>query len=85
MCYPSFMSTIIELEKQILALPAVEREKLAMLTWESLIGDPAVTDARTTDPEGVEIALQRDNEIESGATQPIGHAEFLRRTGGVSR
>jgi len=29
------MSTIIELEKQILALPAVERELLATVAWES--------------------------------------------------
>jgi hypothetical protein len=77
------MSTIIELEKQILALPAAEREQLAMVAWESLVGDPSVAGNRNIDLEGIEIAAQRDAEIESGAVQPIGHAEFLRRTGGV--
>lgn len=78
------MSTIIELEKQILALPPAEREQLAMVAWESLVGDPSVAGNRNIDPEGIEIAAHRDAEIESGAVQPIGHAEFLRRTGGVS-
>ena len=78
------MNTIIELEKQILALPAVEREQIATLTWESLVGDPSVAGARDIDPEGIEIAAQRDAEIESGAVRSIGHTEFLRRTGGAS-
>lgn len=78
------MSTIIELEKQILALPAAERERLATAAWESLVADPRVAGNRNIDPEGIEIAAQRDAEIESGKVQPIGHAEFLRRTGGGS-
>ncbi len=78
------MNTITELEKQILALPAVEREQLATLTWESLVGDPSVASNRNIDPEGIEIAAQRDAEIGSGVVQSIGHAEFLRRTGGAS-
>ena len=78
------MNTISELEKQILALPAVEREQLATLTWESLVGDPSVAGNRNIDPEGIEIAAQRDAEIESGVVQSIGHAELLRRTGGAS-
>ena len=77
------MSTLIELEKNILALPAAERERLATAAWESLISDPGAAGDRTIDPEGVEIAAQRDTEIESGRIQPIGHAEFLRRTGGA--
>ena len=76
------MSTIIELEKQILALPAVEREQLATLTWDSLVGDPSVAGNHNIDPEGIAIASRRDSEIESGVVQTIGHAEFLRRTGG---
>ena len=79
------MNTIIEIEKKILALPAVEREQLATLAWESLVGDPSVAGNRNIDPEGIEIAAQRDAEIESGVVQSIGHAEFLRRTGGVSK
>jgi len=78
------MNTIIELEQQILALPAVEREQLATLAWESLVDDPSVTGNHSIDPEGVTIAGQRDTEIESGVVQAIDHAEFLRRTGGSS-
>lgn len=78
------MSTIIELEKDILALPAAERERLATAAWESLVRDPGAAGDRNIDPEGIEMAAQRDTEIESGRVQPIGHAEFLRRTGGAS-
>ena len=78
------MNTVVDLEKEILALPAAERERLATVAWESLVGDPSVAGDRNIDPEGIEIAAQRDAEIESGQVQPIGHAEFLRRTGGVS-
>ncbi|MGH8565706.1 MAG: hypothetical protein ACREXW_17095 [Gammaproteobacteria bacterium] len=78
------MNTIIELEKQILALPAVQREQLATLAWESLVGDPSVAGNRDIDLEGFEIAARRDAEIESGVVQSIGHAEFVRRTGGAS-
>lgn len=55
-----------------------------MVAWESLVDDPSVAGNRNIDLEGIEVAAQRDAEIESGAVQPIGHAEFLRRTGGVS-
>ena len=77
------MNTIVELEKQILALPAVEREQLATLTWESLAGDPGVAGNQNIDPEGIEIASRRNTEIESGTVQTIGHAEFVRHTGGA--
>ncbi len=78
------MNTIIDLEKEILALLAAERERLATVAWESLVGDPTAAGDRSIDAEGIEIAAQRDAEIESGQVQPISHAEFLRRTGGAS-
>jgi hypothetical protein len=78
------MSKITELEKEILALPPVERERLAMAAWESLVSDPKAASNRKIDPEGIQLAVQRDAEIESGKVQPIDHAEFLRRTGGAS-
>lgn len=73
-----------DLEKEILALPPAERERLATMAWESLVADPSAASDHKIDPEGIEIALQRDGEIESGQVQPIGHSEFLRRTGGSS-
>lgn len=78
------MSTILKLEKDIFALPVVERERLAVAAWESLVRDPGAAGDRNIDPEGIEIAAQRDTEIESGRVQPIGRAEFLRRPGGPS-
>ena len=78
------MNTVIDLEKEILALPPAERERLATLAWESLVGDPSAPGDHNIDPEGIEVAAQRDAEIESGQVQPISHAEFLRRTGGGS-
>ena len=78
------MSTVIALEKRILALPAAERERLAAVAWESLLGDPNAAADRKIDPEGIEIAAQRDVEMEAGQVQPIARAEFLRRTGGAS-
>jgi hypothetical protein len=32
------------------------------------------------DPEGVELALDRDQQLDSGSVNPISHTEFLRRT-----
>jgi hypothetical protein len=77
------MSTITDLEKKVLALPAAERELLATAAWESLVSDPGAPGDPGIDPKGIEVALQRDAELDSGAIQAIGHAEFMRRTSGT--
>lgn len=79
------MHSVVELEEEILALPAAERERLATVAWESLFGDPAAAPDRSIDPEGLQIAAQRDSEIELGQVLAIDHAEFRRRTAGSSR
>lgn len=76
------MDPVIDIEKQILALPALERERLATFAWESLANDQSVAGNRYFDPEGLELARQRDAEIEAGVVKTIDHAEFLRRTDG---
>ena len=78
------MSTIIELEKEILALSPAERERLATVAWESLVSDPNAAGNPVIDPEGIQLASQRNADIESGKVNPIDHAEFLRRTGGTA-
>ena len=78
------MRTLNDLEEEILSLPPAERERLATAAWESLVSDPKAAGNREIDPEGIQLAAQRDAEIESGKIQPIDHAEFLRRTGGAS-
>ena len=75
------MSTITELEKEVLALPPAEREQLATAAWESLVSDPSALSDPRIDPEGIDLAAQRDAELESGTIQSIGHVEFMRRTG----
>ena len=75
------MRAITELEKEILALSPIERECLAIVAWESLVSDPSAAGDPEIDPQGIQLAAQRDAEIESGKVQSIDHAEFLRRTG----
>ena len=62
-------------------MPAVERERMATAAWESLLSDPKAASNRAIDL-GIQLADQRDKEIESGEVKAIDHAEFLRRTGG---
>ena len=57
---------------------------LAAVAWESLVRDPGAARHRGIDPEGIDIAAQRDTDIEFGQVQPSDHAEFFRRTIGVS-
>lgn len=75
------MNTVSDLEKVILALPAVEREHLATVAWDSLAGNPGGGDGPNIDAEGIEIAAQRDTSLESGQTQAMGQEEFLTRVG----
>jgi hypothetical protein len=77
------MSTIIELEKEILALSPAERERLATIAWESLFSDPDAAGNPAIDPEGIQLAVQRNADVESGKVKPIDHAEFRKRTGGA--
>ncbi len=74
------MNKAAELERAVLKLSAQERERLALLAWESLETDAGFT-AAASDPEGLALAAARDAEIESGTVATIDHAEFLRRTG----
>ncbi len=70
------MHNLSEIENEILSLTAQEREHVALTAWASLENGPAL------DPEGIEIALRRDSEIESGKVKTISQTEFLKRTNG---
>ena len=76
------MNTIAELEKEVLTLPPADRERLVTAAWESLVSDPGALSDPGIDPEGIDIALQRDADLESGAIQALSHDEFMSRTGG---
>jgi hypothetical protein len=76
------MAKVIEIERELLGLPPAERERLALKAWESLIEDgEAATDPKI-DPEGIELARNRDKELEHGKTNSISDKEFRLRTGG---
>ena len=76
------MEAATEFERKLLDLPAVDRERLAILAWESLAEDPKVAADSRIDPEGIRLAETRDSEIESGKAQIIDEREFNRLTGG---
>jgi putative addiction module component (TIGR02574 family) len=68
--YPSFMSTIVEVEKLALDLPEQERAALAANLLDSLPG------ILSDEDEGVAEALRRDAEIEADPTSVISLAEL---------
>lgn len=78
--YTMRMSDLSKLQKDLLRLPANEREALALSAWSSLGrgSDPAIN--AQLDPEGIDLAKERDQQIDSGSVNPISHTEFLRRT-----
>jgi len=74
------MSSITELEKEILSLPYEARKRLAMAAWSSLERDQQ--GKVLSDAQGLATALERDKDIESGKAQPISYSQFRRLTDG---
>ena len=62
-----------------MSLAPEEREHLALSAWESLGDGSDAAINEMLDPEGIEIAIKRDEELSSGAVKPISHSELLRR------
>ena len=77
--------TVNELEKQLLSLSSADRERLAVVMWDSLTTNPQVAANPNIDPDGLRLAEARDNELELGRQKTISHTEFVRRTGGTNR
>lgn len=75
-----FVNSLSKMQKDLLLLSAAEREQLALSAWKSLGdgSDPNVS--QQLDPAGIDLALQRDDELESGEADAITCEEFLRRT-----
>jgi putative addiction module component (TIGR02574 family) len=74
------MNQISEIEKELLNLPPAEREKLVIRAWESLEKDRAAVSDQKIDPEGIELALRRDDDLEQGRETPLSEDEFNRLT-----
>jgi putative addiction module component (TIGR02574 family) len=67
-----------QLASEALALHPKDRAILAMSIWESL-EDPYILPQDISDAQAVELAIQRDKEIESGKVEPISHNELMNR------
>ena len=76
------MKSVAQIEDDIMALPPGERARLAVVAWESLVGDAAFVASRSFDPEGVALAVRRDEQIRDGASRALTLAEFIAHTGG---
>ncbi len=60
-----------------LHLDPAQRAVLAQSLWESL--DAPYLDSDGSDDAALELAVQRDQEIESGAVQALSHDELMHR------
>jgi len=76
------MTNRAQIEKEILELPPTDREQLALRMWESLIADEAATADSRLDPIGIDLAIARDRQLDSGAASSLSEEEFLSRTRG---
>jgi hypothetical protein len=76
------MSSIQDIEREILKLAPAERERLALKVWESLVADPSAATDPNVDGAGIRLAGERDAGLDSGRVEPIDSEEFHRLTGG---
>ena len=72
--------SIDQIASEALRLPAKERALLAGSLWESL-GDPCKTN-EMDEERTLALALERDQEVESGKVQAITHEELMARLRG---
>jgi hypothetical protein len=73
------MRPATRIKQELLQLPAAERAELVLEAWASLEADLAFAADPDFDPEGVELAIRRNQEIESGAVTPLSDEEFWKR------
>ena len=69
---------IDQIASEALRLDPRDRALLAEAIWESL-GDPYVVASDMSDKDAVKLAIQRNDEIESGKETPISHKELMDR------
>jgi hypothetical protein len=70
-----------QIASRALALDPAERASLAEALWESL-GDPYMIPGDLSDKEAIQLAVKRDEEMETGVVEPISHSELMRRLRG---
>ncbi len=67
---------IDQITNEALQLDSKDRALLAETIWESL-EDPYIVAIDMSDEEAVKLAIQRNNEMESGKETPITHKELM--------
>ena len=67
-----------QIAAEALRLSPKERALLAESLWESL-GDPFECPPEIEDSEALQLAIERDRQIESGEVEPISHDELMAR------
>ena len=70
--------SIDEIGPEALKLPLRDRAMLAASLWES-IEDPFELGLSLSDDDAIDLALQRDAELDSGKVQALGHTELMDR------
>lgn len=70
--------SIDQIAPAALKLPARERALLAASLWES-IEDPFELAVARDDEDAIELAMERDAELESGTVKPMSHKELMQR------
>jgi len=70
--------SIDQLTVEALLLPPQQRALLAGSLWESL-DDPFENHAETSDAAAVALAVERDQQIESGEVKAVSHNEMMAR------
>ena len=69
---------IDQIATEALRLSTRNRAMLAETLWESL-ADPYITAPHTSEEATIELAMERDKEIENGDIKPIGHQDLMNR------
>jgi len=69
---------IDEIAPKALKLPLEQRVLLAATLWDS-IEDPYSLSADRSDQEAIALAIQRDEEIESGTVSALDHESLMTR------
>jgi len=67
------------IERELLGLPPAERERLALRAWKSLVESKEAASDPGIDPEGRELAKERDTELERGEVDAVEGRGFTTR------
>ena len=70
--------SIDQIASEALRLPAKDRAMLAESLWESL-ADPYMIPAEKDDAETIELAVERNRQMEAGEVKPVSHDEMMSR------